>query len=117
MNPLECRKLLGHGNIIVDRFARHVYYHLAAAAGDTGIYFFDEMVHTFVLKSHGIEHARRGFGHSRIGVAFAGLESSAFYYESAKTTEVDKIGILEAEAECARRGEYGVFERYVPQAR
>ena len=72
-----------------------------------------EVVYAFVLETYSIEHTRRSFGHARVVVALTPFESSALDHETAEASEVEKITVFEAVAECTRGGKYGVTESNV----
>ena len=71
---------------------------------------FDEIIDTFVLKSDGIDHARRSLCQTWIGIALTWMESRTLDNESAKSIEVDEVAELYSVAESAGCSEYWILE-------
>ena len=65
------------------------------------IYLLAKGLHSDILQSYGVEHTRRCFGHTGIGVALSTFAGSAFDDDAAQTVEVDEIGKFLAVSECA----------------
>ena len=96
--------------IVVDRGAAHIHNHLGADIAHLRIDMGTEVVDTLVLQTHTIEHARRRLGHTRIGVAVAGMEGGTLHDDAAKLMKRNQVGKLKTIAESARSGHYGVLE-------
>ena len=65
------------------------------------VHFMTKLLHAAVLQANGVEHARWGFGHARVGVALAVGASGAFHDETAQSLEVYEVGVFFAIAESA----------------
>ena len=77
------------------------------------IYFFTEGLDSHVLESYGVEHSRRGFGHTRVRVTLTSFACGAFDDDAPKPVEVDEVGEFFAIAEGAAGGHHGVLKSQV----
>ena len=107
---VEVSQAAAYFGIVVDTGSAYVHYHFRAIAAQAGVYVLDKVVYAFVLQAHSVEHARRSFGHSGVGVALARGKSGTLDYESAKAVKVYKVGEFLAVTKGARGGEHRILQ-------
>ena len=72
-NLVQGLDLFGTGHVVVDGRTRDIDQYPRIILANFGVNMLDKIVHALVLQPHGIEHARRSFGHTGIGIALAGV--------------------------------------------
>ena len=98
------------GCIVLGRMSGHVDQHIGLQILQLRINLFTEIIGSLVLQSHTVEHARRGFRHARIIVAFARCQSGSLDNKPAQAVQVNKIGELQAVAKGAGSRHHGIFQ-------
>ena len=84
-DAIQLVNLLCHAAILLYRRAADVHQNIGVDVFDAGIHLLAEGGYAHILQSYGIQHARRGLGHTRIGVALTAIAGSAFHYDTAQT--------------------------------
>ena len=108
-NTVECGNAAGAFGIVLGRRTAHVHNGVRTNVGELGIDVFGKIVDSFVLQADAVEHARCGFRHARIVIAFAREEGGAFHDESAESIEIDKVGKFHSVAESAGSGHHRIL--------
>ena len=80
------------------------------ALGKAGQLLGDDLVHTGVLQTHGVDHARSAFCDTGGGIAKAGVTGGSLEGERAEAVDVVELGELVAVAKRAAGGDDGVIQ-------
>ena len=99
-----------HLGVLVERRAADVDDDRRAARAQLGQLFVDEAAHADALQADGVQHAGRRFDDARRRMAFALVEEQALDGDAAERRQVDEVGVLDAVAEAAARGDQRVLE-------
>ena len=96
--------------IVFGRRTAHVDNHVGVNVLYLRIYMLAEIVHALVLQAHAVEHSAGGFGHTRIVVALARMQRSAFHDDAADAVEGHEVGKFQSVAKRSRCGHHGIFQ-------
>ena len=84
---------------------------IAPGARSSGSFSRDEAMHADALQPDRVEHAGRRLDDARRRVPFALVEEQALDRDAAERREIDGVGVLDAVAEAAARGDERVAQR------
>jgi hypothetical protein len=110
-DALGVRENLRDLGVLVDRAAADVHHHHGAMGPQLGQPLGDEPVHADALQADGVDHAGRRLDDARRHVAFALGEKETLHAHRAQRRQIDRVGVLDAVAETAARGNERVLQR------
>ena len=100
-----------HLDVLVERRAADVDDDDRAALAQLGQPLRDEAVDADALQADRVQHAGRRFDDARRRVSFALGEEQSLDRDAAERRQVDDVGVLDAVAEAAARGDQRIGER------
>ena len=90
--------------------SRNIDNHICINVLNLRIDVFAEIIHTFVLQSHTIEHALWSFSHTRIIITLTRFQSSTFHDNTTDFFQWYEIGKFQTISECAGSCHYRVLQ-------